>query len=200
MCIRQKPKKGNTSSLPQPSDIRKTTAHIIVKISFRNRRRNEEKEVMPLGKASPYQVIRSGIMVDEDPALYTCGSPAPQRQVVQSIQRFGFRHFRNLWKKDHSAHVAFCLRAGTPPRRPWRRRRSYDRRTNAGGNGVSLSKSWSGFIWLGHYQQSERIILSLCDELGILVWKTSGARGGLGGAAQSGTSQTNVDEHDSIRL
>src|SRR6185437_2247244 len=37
------------------------------------------------------------------------------------------------------------------------------------------------FIRLGHYQQS-RIVLELCDELGILVWEEiPWSRGGLGG-------------------
>jgi beta-galactosidase len=63
------------------------------------------------------------------------------------------------------------------------------------------------FIRLGHYQQS-RIILNLCDSLGILVWEEEPwCRGGLGGAAyqqQARQMMTNMIEqhynHPSVIL
>ncbi|ASW73596.1 glycoside hydrolase [Chryseobacterium piperi] len=56
------------------------------------------------------------------------------------------------------------------------------------------------FIRLGHYQQS-RIILELCDSLGILVWEEiPWCRGGLGGESyknQARTMLTNmIEQHD----
>ncbi|OAS17737.1 glycoside hydrolase family 2 TIM barrel-domain containing protein [Paenibacillus oryzisoli] len=49
-----------------------------------------------------------------------------------------------------------------------------------------IKKMGANFIRLGHYQQS-RIVLDLCDELGILVWEEiPWCRGGLGGPAYRG--------------
>ncbi len=48
---------------------------------------------------------------------------------------------------------------------------------------ISIKEMGVNFIRLGHYQQS-RIILDLCDSLGILVWEEiPWCRGGLGGQA-----------------
>src|SRR5262249_39791193 len=44
-----------------------------------------------------------------------------------------------------------------------------------------IKEMGANFIRLGHYQQS-RLVLDLCDELGILVWEEiPWSRGGLGG-------------------
>jgi beta-galactosidase len=73
---------------------------------------------------------------------------------------------------------------------------------------MQLMKSMGvNFIRLGHYQQS-RIILNLCDSLGILVWEEEPwCRGGLGGQAyqnQARQMMTNMIEqhynHPSIIL
>ena len=54
----------------------------------------------------------------------------------------------------------------------------------------------ANFIRLGHHQQS-RIVLDLCDELGLLVWEEiPWCRGGLGGERYQGTSATHVAQHD----
>ncbi len=46
---------------------------------------------------------------------------------------------------------------------------------------IMMKEMGVNFIRLGHYQQS-RIILNLCDSLGILVWEEiPWCRGGLGG-------------------
>jgi beta-galactosidase len=57
----------------------------------------------------------------------------------------------------------------------------------------------ANFIRLGHYQQS-RIVLDLCDELGLLVWEEiPWCRGGVGGEAYRGQARTMlrnmIDQH-----
>ncbi|MBO9617647.1 MAG: glycoside hydrolase family 2 protein [Niabella sp.] len=62
---------------------------------------------------------------------------------------------------------------------------------------IEMKEMGVNFIRLGHYQQS-RIILNLCDSLGILVWEEiPWCRGGLGGAvyqAQGKRMLTNMIE------
>lgn len=62
---------------------------------------------------------------------------------------------------------------------------------------VMMKEMGVNFIRLGHYQQS-RIVLNLCDSLGILVWEEiPWCRGGLGGEvykAQARTMLTNMIE------
>lgn len=62
---------------------------------------------------------------------------------------------------------------------------------------ISMKEMGVNFIRLGHYQQS-RIILNLCDSLGILVWEEiPWCRGGLGGEmykAQARRMLTNMIE------
>jgi hypothetical protein len=54
----------------------------------------------------------------------------------------------------------------------------------------------ANFIRLGHYQQS-RLVLDLCDELGILVWEeVPWCRGGVGGDPVPRAGQTHAAQPD----
>ena len=167
-----------------PSDIRKTTAHIIVKSPSGKIILNEEKEVMPLGKASllTANIQKPELWSDEDPALYTCEITLHHNgQEQKAIERFGFRHFEFVEKGPFRLNGSRLLLRGT------------HRHEDHAGVGAAMTEEQMraemtlmkemgvNFIRLGHYQQSD-IILSLCDELGILVWEEiPWCRGGLGG-------------------
>ncbi|EXY33435.1 glycosyl hydrolases family 2, sugar binding domain protein [Bacteroides fragilis str. 3397 T10] len=167
-----------------PSDIRKTTAHIIVKSPSGKIILNEEKEVMPLGKASllTANIQKPELWSDEDPALYTCEITLHHNEQEQkAIERFGFRHFEFVEKGPFRLNGSRLLLRGT------------HRHEDHAGVGAAMTEEQMraemtlmkemgvNFIRLGHYQQSD-IILSLCDELGILVWEEiPWCRGGLGG-------------------
>ncbi len=56
------------------------------------------------------------------------------------------------------------------------------------------------FIRLGHYQQS-RIILQLCDSLGIVVWEEiPWCRGGLGGDVYKDAGKKDAHQYDRTAL
>ena len=59
-----------------------------------------------------------------------------------------------------------------------------------------IKEMGANFIRLAHYQQS-RLVLELCDELGLLVWEElPWCRGGIGGpdVAADGEGQTDDDD------
>ena len=139
---------------------------------------------MPLGKASllTANIQKPELWSDEDPALYTCEITLHHNgQEQKAIERFGFRHFEFVEKGPFRLNGSRLLLRGT------------HRHEDHAGVGAAMTEEQMraemtlmkemgvNFIRLGHYQQSD-IILSLCDELGILVWEEiPGCRGGLGG-------------------
>ena len=124
------------------------------------------------------------------PALWSPGSPALYTykatltvggDTVCTEGRFGFRHFR------FEEHGPFYLNGSRLLLRGTHRHEDH------AGVGAALTEEMmrremiqikemgANFIRLGHYQQS-RIVLDLCDSLGILVWEEiPWCRGGLGG-------------------
>ena len=65
---------------------------------------------------------------------------------------------------------------------------------------IMMKEMGVNFIRLGHYQQS-RIILNLCDSLGILVWEEiPWCRGGLGGEVYKATGKKNAHQYDRATL
>lgn len=118
----------------------------------------------------------------EKPALYTCeikvNSDAGEQKI---IQKFGFRYFQFVEKGSFLLNGERLLLRGT------------HRHEDHAGVGQAMTEDMIrtemtmmkemgvNFIRLGHYQQS-RIVLDLCDSLGILVWEEiPWCRGGLGG-------------------
>jgi beta-galactosidase len=115
------------------------------------------------------------------PNLYTCKATITTESGTQTvIEKFGFRHFDFVEKGPFMFNGSRLLLRGT------------HRHEDHAGLGAAMTEDLMrremklmkemgvNFIRLGHYQQS-RIILNLCDSLGILVWEEiPWCRGGLG--------------------
>jgi beta-galactosidase len=118
----------------------------------------------------------------EQPNLYTCKVSFETSGGIQSVtEKFGFRNFEFLEKGPFHLNGSRLLLRGT--------HRHEDHAGLAGAMTENLIRQeilmmkemGVNFIRLGHYQQS-RIVLNLCDSLGILVWEEiPWCRGGLGG-------------------
>lgn len=103
-------------------------------------------------------------------------------ETYEATQKIGFRHFEFVKKGPFTLNGKRVLLRGT--------HRHEDHANVAAAmteemmvTEMKMMKEMGvNFIRLGHYQQS-RIILDLCDSLGILVWEEiPWCRGGLGGA------------------
>lgn len=117
-----------------------------------------------------------------DPVLYTVEvSVTANGQTYTKTQKTGFRSFEFKQKGPFYLNGKRLLLRGT------------HRHEDHAGVGAAMTEDMMrqemvlmkemgvNFIRLGHYQQS-RIILNLCDSLGILVWEEiPWCRGGLGG-------------------
>ena len=116
------------------------------------------------------------------PSLYTCKTKLISDSGEQTlIEKFGFRNFQFIDSGPFLLNGKRLLLRGT------------HRHEDHAGVGAAMTEEMMreemilmkemgvNFIRLGHYQQS-RIILNLCDSLGILVWEEiPWCRGGLGG-------------------
>jgi beta-galactosidase len=118
----------------------------------------------------------------EKPQLYTVEATVTTSDGVSSqAEKVGFRHFTFI---DHGPFLLNGKRLLI---------RGTQRHEDAAGVAAALTEDMIrkemiamkemgvNFIRLGHYQQS-RIVLNLCDSLGILVWEEiPWCRGGIGG-------------------
>jgi beta-galactosidase len=115
------------------------------------------------------------------PALYTCEVTLKSGAGEQTVtEQFGFRDFEFVKKGPFKLNGQRLLLQGT------------HRHEDHAGVGQAMTEQMIrlemimmkemgvNFIRLGHYQQS-RIVLNLCDSLGIIVWEEiPWCRGGLG--------------------
>ncbi|MBO2543178.1 DUF4982 domain-containing protein [Salegentibacter sp. BDJ18] len=147
--------------------------------------KNHKKEVEVLTEDQNMwnmDIRQPSLWSPDDPALYTLKvkitSAAGTHQIDQKI---GFRHFEFVKKGPFHLNGERLMLRGT------------HRHEDHAGVGSAMTEEQIiteikmmkeigvNFIRLGHYQQS-RIVLDLCDKLGILVWEEiPWNRGGLGG-------------------
>jgi beta-galactosidase len=118
----------------------------------------------------------------DHPDLYSAILTISGEAGIQTVtEKFGFRNFEFVEKGPFMLNGSRLLLRGT------------HRHEDHAGVGAAMTESMIrtemkmmkemgvNFIRLGHYQQS-RIVLDLCDSLGILVWEEiPWCRGGLGG-------------------
>jgi beta-galactosidase len=116
------------------------------------------------------------------PNLYTCTVTITSESGTQTVsEKFGFRNFEFVDNGPFKLNGSRLLLRGT------------HRHEDHAGVAAAMTEPMIrtemkmmkemgvNFIRLGHYQQS-RIVLNLCDSLGILVWEEiPWCRGGLGG-------------------
>lgn len=120
----------------------------------------------------------------DEPLLYTCEVIlSGEHGETKLLERFGVRHFEFVQKGPFLLNGQRLLLNGT------------QRHEDHAGVGAAMTDGMiraemklvkemgANFIRLGHYQQS-RLVLDLCDELGLLVWEEiPWCRGGLGNEA-----------------
>ena len=134
-------------------------------------------------KASYSQSFRKPLLWSPDqPNLYTCSVTSGIGSEQYTIsEKFGFRNFEFVEKGPFKLNGTRLLLHGT------------HRHEDHAGVAAAMTEEMIrtemkmmkemgvNFIRLGHYQQS-RIVLNLCDSLGIFVWEEiPWCRGGLGG-------------------
>lgn len=150
---------------------------------------------VPLGEVS---VKKPQLWSTEKPLLYTVTVTvkAPQGDYIHQ-EKIGFRNFEFVEQGPFNLNGKRLLLRGT--------HRHEDHAGVAAAmtedlmrqEMIMMKQMGLNFIRLGHYQQS-RIILNLCDSLGILVWEEiPWCRGGLGGdvyKAQARRMLTNMIE------
>lgn len=129
------------------------------------------------------QTVKKPLLWSPDqPNLYTCAITLESAAGKQTLtEQFGFRNFEFVDNGPFKLNGSRLLLRGT--------HRHEDHAGVAAAmteemirTEMKLMKEMGvNFIRLGHYQQS-RIVLNLCDSLGILVWEEiPWCRGGLGG-------------------
>ncbi|KPV56535.1 glycoside hydrolase [Paenibacillus sp. A3] len=129
-----------------------------------------------------YELADPHLWSTDDPYLYGCTVRAESvHGETELAERFGVRYFEFVDHGPFKLNGERLLLRGT------------HRHEDHAGVGPAMTEEMiryemqlikemgANFIRLGHYQQS-RIVLELCDELGILVWEEiPWCRGGLGG-------------------
>lgn len=128
------------------------------------------------------KVKRPKLWSTSDPALYTLTlsvtSPLGKHTVQEKI---GFRHFEFEEKGPFYLNGERLLLRGTHRHEDHAGVANAMTEEQMRTEMLMMKDIGVNFIRLGHYQQS-RIILELCDSLGILVWEEiPWCRGGLGG-------------------
>ena len=135
-----------------------------------------------MGKLISFDIKNPKLWSPDSPVLYSCVTTMSTKNFTTvKTTKFGLRYFEFIKGGPFKLNGKRLLIRGT------------SRHEDHAGVGAAMSEDMirkemtmiknmgANFIRLGHYQQS-RIVLDLCDELGILVWEeVPWCRGGLGG-------------------
>lgn len=116
------------------------------------------------------------------PNLYTCTATIVSESGKQTItEKFGFRSFEFVDYGPFKLNGSRLLLRGTHRHEDHAGVAQAMTETMIRTEMMMMKEMGVNFIRLGHYQQS-RIVLGLCDSLGIMVWEEiPWCRGGLGG-------------------
>ncbi|MDB5013762.1 MAG: glycoside hydrolase family 2 protein, partial [Daejeonella sp.] len=134
----------------------------------------------------------------EKPVLYTVEASliSPEGNLTK-VEKTGFRHFQFLEKGPFILNGKRLLLRGTHRHEDHAGVAAAMTEPQMRQEMLMMKEMGVNFIRLGHYQQS-RIVLNLCDSLGIMVWEEiPWCRGGLGGdvyKAQARRMLTNMIE------
>ncbi|HVG13983.1 MAG TPA: glycoside hydrolase family 2 TIM barrel-domain containing protein, partial [Chitinophagaceae bacterium] len=117
-----------------------------------------------------------------NPVLYTINATVVTPSGASTIsEKIGFRHFEFIKKGPFKLNGKRLLLRGTHRHEDHAGVAAAMTEDMMRQEMISMKEMGVNFIRLGHYQQS-RIILDLCDSLGIVVWEEiPWCRGGLGG-------------------
>lgn len=190
-----------SSRFYNPKNISNALVNIIVKNPQGKVIANSQKELksFKVEEELSLMTIKKPMLWSPDtPNLYTVEVSLEQNsEKAIHTEKVGFRHFEFVKKGPFMLNGKRLLLRGT------------HRHEDHAGVGAAMTEEMIrtemqmmkdmgvNFIRLGHYQQS-RIVLNLCDSLGIMVWEEiPWCRGGLGGPvyqAQAKRMLTNMIE------
>jgi beta-galactosidase len=166
---------------------RSATAQLSIKLKDQLGREVQkiEKQVQQLDgdiDAGDLVVKNPGLWSTDQPVLYTLEATVTSGAASQTIQtRVGFRSFEFVKKGPFLLNGKRLLLRGTHRHEDHAGVAAAMTADQMREEMVAMKQMGVNFIRLGHYQQS-RVILDLCDSLGILVWEEiPWCRGGLGG-------------------
>jgi beta-galactosidase len=164
-----------------------TTAQLLIKLKDPLGREVQkiEKQVQQLNgdiNAGDLMVKNPGLWSTDQPVLYTLEATITSGAVTQTTQtRIGFRSFEFVKKGPFLLNGKRLLLRGTHRHEDHAGVAAAMTEDQMREEMIAMKEMGVNFIRLGHYQQS-RVILDLCDSLGILVWEEiPWCRGGLGG-------------------
>ncbi|NML22206.1 glycoside hydrolase family 2 protein [Pseudoflavitalea sp. G-6-1-2] len=129
-----------------------------------------------------FEIRKPRVWTTETPVLYTVEAVVKSSAgEAKEISKVGFRHFEFVENGPFMLNGKRLLLRGTHRHEDHAGVAAAMTEDMMRKEMVMMKEMGVNFIRLGHYQQS-RIILDLCDSLGILVWEEiPWCRGGLGG-------------------
>jgi len=134
--------------------------------------------------AASFTVKQPQLWSTDKPQLYTVEvSVINGENICTQTEKIGFRNFDFVKKGPFIFNGKRLLLKGTQRHEDHAGVAAAMTEETIRNEMIMIKEMGANFIRLGHYQQS-RIVLNLCDSLGLLVWEeVPWCRGGLGGEA-----------------